>query len=270
MKKVFIILIMVIPSFCNGQSLGNVWELGLSYNTPNYIYMSAVRFDSGFADTFSVYRSMSMFATNASICDTSGNLLFYSNGQWIANRNNDSLSNGKGFNRGYSTDYYYGDNGLGFVQGMIIIPHPDSFFLYDLFYITTEPLIYQKQQLFYPMHLSHSVVDMRKDHGLGAVTVKNEYIIEDTLLQGKLSACKAANGRDWWILAHKWNSNKFYRWLLTPTTIEGPYEQEIGSTFFQDFGFGQTCFSPDGNQFVFQCGTNILWTIIISIVALDY
>ncbi|MBA3647492.1 MAG: hypothetical protein H0W62_02905 [Chitinophagales bacterium] len=254
MIKVFLTVMILGYSLVSAQLRTNIWELSgtRSANYRNKQNLTEVNFSNNFADTSTVFRQMSFFITNSSISDTVGNLLFYSNGQWIANRNHDSLQNCKEFNPGYSTDHYYDGGGLGFTQGLIIIPHPDSGFLYDLFYITTEKIHYHGNLYYYPFHLSHSIIDMRLDSGLGAVTIKNEHLIEDTLVQGKLAACKHANGRDWWIIDHKWNSNIFYTWLLTPSGIEGPFLQNIGSKVLNDFGFGQAVFSPDGNQFTIQ------------------
>ncbi|MBA3647742.1 MAG: hypothetical protein H0W62_04200 [Chitinophagales bacterium] len=255
MKRIVFASLLLVCTFTSAQLRTNTWELS-GTRIPDYRNkqnLTEVNFITGFADTLTVFRQMSFFITNSSISDSLGNLLFYSNGQWIANRNHDSLENCNEFNAGYSTDQYYDGRGLGFTQGMIIIPHPDSIFLYDLFYITTEKKFKYHHNLYTEaMHLSHSVIDMRLDNGLGAVTLKNEYLIEDTLIQGKLSACKHANGKDWWIIDHKWNSTIFYTWLLTPTGIEGPYSQSIGSIIINDFGPGEAKFSSDGSQYAIE------------------
>jgi len=74
-------------------------------------------------DTTTIFRTMSFFTTYASICDTSGNLLFYSNGLTIGNHNYDTLHNAINFNPGSATDYYEPD-GLGIDQAVLILPEP--------------------------------------------------------------------------------------------------------------------------------------------------
>ena len=70
-------------------------------------------------------------------------------------------------------------------------------------------------------------------------------IVSDTLNYGFLTATKHANGRDWWIIVHKYNNNKFYTLLLTPYNLLGPFTQVIGPSHLYD-GTGQTFISTDG------------------------
>ena len=49
---------------------------------------------------------MEFYATNAVMSDKSGNLLFYTNGVYIANVNNDTMLNGAGLNPGPFTNNY--------------------------------------------------------------------------------------------------------------------------------------------------------------------
>ncbi|MBK7390312.1 MAG: hypothetical protein IPI23_14930 [Bacteroidetes bacterium] len=93
------------------------------------------------------------------------------------------------------------------------------------------------------------MVDLSLDNGLGAI-VPNEkgvILITDTLFTGKMTACRHGNGRDWWVLTHKYDSDIFYRLLITPDTIMVDSLQ-IGSHVLWDFG-GQAIFSPDGNKY---------------------
>ena len=103
----FIILIGNTPAFT--QNRNNAWMIGYNY-TQQYPDIG-ISFQSGSFNTFSVYRNMQFFLTDASICDTSGNLQFYTNGIYIANKNHDTLMNTQNFNSGWATDYY-GDIGF--------------------------------------------------------------------------------------------------------------------------------------------------------------
>ncbi|MBK8413867.1 MAG: hypothetical protein IPL22_04700 [Bacteroidetes bacterium] len=68
-----------------------------------------IDFSSGSADTFSVFREMGFFSINTMMNDGSGNLLFYTNGIYIANANHDTLLNSQNYNPGYaSTTWWYG------------------------------------------------------------------------------------------------------------------------------------------------------------------
>jgi WD40 repeat protein len=79
------------------------------------------------------------------------------------------------------------------------------------------------------------------------VLQKNTILINDTLEGGMLTACKHANGRDWWILIKKYVSDKYFRILFTPSGIAGIDTISVGGPISM-FG-GQAAFSPDGNWF---------------------
>ncbi len=78
---------------------------------------------------------------------------------------------------------------------------------------------------------------------------KNQVLINDTLNGGKITACKHANGRDWWIMVHRANTNKYYKLLVTPFFIFGPYTQNIGTVRMWDAGHAK--FSPDGSKYAY-------------------
>ena len=56
-----------------------------------------------------------------------------------------------------------------------------------------------------------------------------------------------ANGRDWWLLVNKWNTNQFYRILIDPGGVQVDGLQMLGDTVKN--GVGQSCFSPDGKKY---------------------
>ncbi len=245
----FIILIGNTPAFT--QNRNNAWMIGYNY-TQQYPDIG-ISFQSGSFNTFSVYRNMQFFLTDASICDTSGNLQFYTNGIYIANKNHDTLMNTQNFNSGWATDYY-GDIGLGIAQGAIVIPIPDKGDRYIVFYETAEPILYNFGYTYSPIELNYSIVDMSLDGGLGGIDLsyKEKVILADTLTRGRLTACKHANGRDWWLVSHKYISDIYYKFLITPDTILGPYTQQIGIVTSNYDGLGSARFSPDGSKYVWM------------------
>jgi len=244
MKKILTAILLL--SFCfkvPAQNRDNIWMLAYQWVVDD----CGVNFNSGFADTFSVFKNLEFYYADAGISDTNGQLLFYTNAIYIANRNNDSLLNTENFNPGWATDFY-GYGGSGLPQAVIIFPKPNSPTLYDVVHETADIADATNAQ---PLQLRLTEVDMTLDGGLGGVVPgkKNTYLIEDTLVIGRLTACKHANGRDWWVITHRWNSDEYYRVLVTPDTIYGPYEQEIGSVITKADQVGQACFSPDGSKY---------------------
>src|SRR5262245_38503640 len=152
---------------------------GYSIN-PDYP-KSGIDFNSGTADTLSLIHHMAFFATDASICDTTGQLLFYTNGVYVANRNHDTLMNSQHLNDGFATSYY-GGVGLGFSQGAVIVPKPGNEEHFYIFYITDELIHAHGSDDAQPLYLSYSEVDMSLDGGLGGIVSgkKNIHIVEDT------------------------------------------------------------------------------------------
>jgi hypothetical protein len=231
------------------QKENNIWMM--SFELPNH--NSGIDFNSGSPDTFAVYRDLSMFLTNASICDTNGQLLFYTNGCRINNRNHDTLFNSDGFNPGWLTNYYQPD-GMGLPQGMFVIPKPGNYGQYYLFHESGELVLVDSHLVSQPINLSYCIIDMALDSGRGGIvdSLKNIPIINDTLIYGRLTGVKHGNGRDWWVLAHRSDSDLYYTLLITPDTILGPFSQNIGSFHRWEKLTQQAVFSPTGDKYAIE------------------
>ncbi|TSD66736.1 T9SS type B sorting domain-containing protein [Inquilinus sp. KBS0705] len=133
----------------------------------------------------------------ASIANSSGGLLFYTNGITIWNKNHDIMKNGDGL---------FGD--LSSTQSAIIVPCPDNDKLYYVFTVSA----YGGGN-----GLNYSVVNITGDGGLGDVTTKNTLLMPATT--EKLTAVLNSNGKDVWVIGHKAESNVFCAWLLTVNGI---------------------------------------------------
>ena len=82
-------------------------------------------------------RKMDIDETNGEICDRNGNLLFYSNGVWIANNTNDTMENGSGLNPSSYTNQN-ANEGLYLPQANLIIPFSNDSNKYYLFHQTVD------------------------------------------------------------------------------------------------------------------------------------
>lgn len=234
-----LVFLTFIPVSTNGQ-FNNNWQLG--YNSGFYPQIE-INFNSGIPAVTNFNRPMNFDACNASICDDNGNLLFYTNGIYIANANHDTMQNGSGLNPGAFTNAWK-EYGLPIFQGALIIPWPDSSHKYFLFHETRN---YDVNVTYRPKELYYTIVNMSLDGGLGGVTSKNVIVINDTLDIGLITGCRHGNGRDWWVLVHKYNSDIFYRMLITPHGISQIDTQSVGGPITL-YG-GQSAFSQDGSLF---------------------
>jgi hypothetical protein len=127
----------------------------------------------------------------------------------------------------------------------LIIPFPDDSMKYYLFHESADDYANTYSSFF----LYYSVIDMSLDAGLGGVVQKNSVLLNDTLVEGRLTACKHANGRDWWLISQEFLTGKMYKFLITPQGIQGPTTQNLQT--IRDNYFGQAVFSRQGNKFAY-------------------
>ncbi|MCY7411255.1 MAG: hypothetical protein LH473_13365, partial [Chitinophagales bacterium] len=101
------------------------------------------------------------------------------------------------------------------------------------------------------------------NNNLGACISKGNFVITDTLSE-KMDAVKHANGRDWWIVVHDRDNDKFVKFLATPDSIQGPFYQSIGSDYSILFigaqNIGQMRFSRDGSKLAVVGLNNLIET----------
>ena len=128
----------------------------------------------------------------ATICNASGNLLFYTDGINVYNASHTVMPNGSGLQGNSSSS-----------QSAIIAKQPGSTNIYYIF-TNSGP---------YGMGMGYSIVDMSLASGQGSVTTKNFTL--QTSSSEKLTSVKHCNGIDTWVIMHKWNSDEFCAYLLT-------------------------------------------------------
>ena len=194
-------------------------------------------------------KGISMSNTVASISDKIGNLLFYTNGISVYNANNEVMENGDSINPiDFSLSYY--NHGLTIIQGAIIIPHPKNDSLYYIFH---EPDNWNVEISAHVPQLYYSLVNIELDNGLGKIIDKNHLILEDTLLRGKLTATRHANGRDWWLITGEQDiyTNVLYQFLITPDSIINIGKKDVGPGIVYDVpSVGNALFTPDGSKYI--------------------
>lgn len=188
----------------------------------------------------------------ASICDTAGHLLFYTNGCVLANADNALMENGDSLNAGDIFNSFCGDETLGYPSGFqsaIVLPKPGSPNVYYLFhkriFNTYNPFDVHSHFLLY------SVIDMSPNNGQGKVIAKNEIAYQDTLAFGDMTAVRHANGADWWLLSPGRRNNKYFVFLFDASGLHLQHSLAMGAaTPPAGEGAGQVLFSPDGSKYI--------------------
>lgn len=223
------------------------WLFGYSSDTSTMEYGGTnIDFNTDPPDIYYQYREMSMDIANASICDSLGNLLFYTNGIGISNASHELMENGDGLNpSSFREDWV--DIGYPLYQGVMILPLPGDPNLYYLFHEERSWAPDDPSYLTKIYTLYYTLIDMQANNGLGRVIEKNIPVIQDTLNYGKITATKHANGTDWWLLIPVFDSNQYYRILFTASGITSIDIQEVGDFVYS--GLGQAVFSPDGTKY---------------------
>lgn len=183
-------------AFC--QKEANVWyfgrKAGIDFNSGTPVALT-----DGQLNTREGCASVANRAT--------GELLFYTDGVKVYNRNHLVMPNGSGlFGSTTST------------QSAIIVPIPGTTNRYYIFTTGTKNT-----------GMNYSEVDMDLNGGLGDVIplVKNQLLLSDNT--EKLIATKHNNGIDFWIITHEADKDLFYVYLVSASGISSPIISKTGS-----------------------------------------
>lgn len=143
-----------------------------------------------------------------------------------------------------------GDSLLGHyssTQGALIVPLPESD---RIFYLFTTDGFYESDL---KNGFRYSVVDMCLNDNMGDVVEGQKNILLLDTVAEKLSAVRHSNGTDYWVMVHKFYSDQFHAYHLTPMGIGSEVISAVGAVHplgFQGTGsaIGQMKFSPDGTR----------------------
>lgn len=172
--------------------------------------------------------------SNASVSDSNGVLLFYSDGKSVYNKNNIQMPNGFGLNGHQST-----------TQGAFIVPYPKQPNLFYLFTMDAEDggLPGSTCQC-----LSYSIIDMTLQGGLGDVIQKNTFLY---LHVTEKMAAVHVNDTTTWLVAHEFGSDAFLAYEINRNGLNtSPVISNIGSSHccINAQAAGQMKISSDGKK----------------------
>jgi gliding motility-associated-like protein len=215
----FIALSLTFSHKTFAQGEGNIWYFG-SYAGLDFNGGSPVALTNG---------ALSTAEGCASISNSAGSLLLYTDGITVWNRDHLAMPNGTGL---------LGDPSA--TQSGIIVPKPGSPNVYYVFTVAATGG---------PDGLRYSEVDMTLDGGLGDVTaIKNIGLA--TPVTEKITAVKQANGTDFWVIAHDFSTTAFLVYSVTSTGVNTiPVISNAGS-IDNLYGIGYLKASTDGTMLV--------------------
>lgn len=207
------------------------------------------------ADTFTAMRTLE---GSASVCDPeTGDLLFYTNGVTIWNKNNDTLANG---------DSILSHNSS--TQSSLIVPFPGDESKYYLFTSNgvTNVLVGNKGY-------HYCIIEMDTLGGLGAVIEKNVPLFIDSCavvpvfgnnvphesltgtikLKGSKGDC--SRNAEYWVVIPAC-PGKYHAYLITDQGINPPVVSNFSYTGSYNLA-GQSAFSPNGRKFALVEGVGV-------------
>jgi Secretion system C-terminal sorting domain len=261
MRKIYLgMLCMLQLWFSFAQKHDNIWLAGYydNVNEPGYGNAS-FDFQSNTAGQIGMDSYGANFeSTLATMCDSSGALLFYTNGCAVFGRNKNILLNGEGLNPGDIRNRTCPQYGYIAPKGAMALPYPGHPNKYILLHtgIKEHPKL---KILWSPLYFT--AIEMTPDGESGSVMSKNTVLAEGSL--EPISATKHANGRDWWIVVPQFGSNAYLIWLLSPRGLERQADQNIGPSYTEAAckWRGTNAFSPDGTRYARfngSCGSTFL------------
>lgn len=183
---------------------------------------------------------MNSLTCPAVISDSTGEILFYTDGISVFNRYNGDVPNGSGLH--------------GFTQGaepVIIVPNPGNDSIYYIFTAGRPKMSPGDPTLIYG--LEYSVVNILKNNYVGEVIRKNVVLLQPEV-STKLTAVRHSNGVDFWVVAHKFNSNEFCSFLVTAGGVDSAnYKSSFVGSVHAAPGetnnfIGAMKISPDGTK----------------------
>lgn len=191
MKVLYTLLLLFCFAFAKAQLQSSHWYFGIN---------AGIDFNSGVA----VPDDLGQLFTGegcATISDSNGNLLFYTDGTVVYDRNHTLMPNGTGL-KGNSSS----------TSSAIIVPLPGNADRYYVFTVNTNDSFYRNAEGLY-----FSVVDLSLNGGTGDVDPTQKNINLLPLTSEKLTAISNASGNGFWMLTQF--ENRFYAYAITSSGL---------------------------------------------------
>jgi hypothetical protein len=252
--NIYVLLFNIVPSILGSQVFHNQnWVLGYDTSSLDQVG-NAILFDFNTApltvSTISSASGFGMEGANTSLSDRFGNLLFYSNGCKILNKEHVVMTNGDTINPGQIQNMFCPYGGSPHVQGVLALPHPQHDSISYVFNLNDEYVYNFPDWPRTPTKLFFQTIDMTKASGLGEVILKNEIAIQDTFSRGNISATRHSNGKDWWLIVPKSHSSCYWIIPITGQGVGAPKLNCLGSVWPDNDWSCQTLFTPNSQTYI--------------------
>jgi len=217
----FLFASLSLAQYSNAQLSNTIWYFG---------EQAGIDFSTGIPVALT-NGALQAYDNTSTISDTSGNLLFYTNGVKVWDRNHLQMPNGNNLGSTLSSG-----------QSAKIVPQPFStkYYIFTVGYASGDAFRY-------------SIVDMALNSGNGDVITKANILISGGSTE-KIDAVYNPSDTSYWVMTHQWNSNKFYCYKINSQGLQpNPIISNIGSIHsggspIGENAAGQLSFSKDATK----------------------
>jgi len=221
-KKLSLLLTLFFIAFTYSQGEANIWyfgaNAGLDFNSGNPVALTDGQLNT--------------IEGCATISNASGQLLFYTDGMTVWDRNHTIMPNGTGL---------LGDSTSS--QSAIIVPKPGSNTIYYIITVSAEAS---------PVGVTYSIVDISLNGSYGDVTADKNVQLFAAPACEKLTVVKKGNDTDYWVVIHGYGNNTFLAYSITSSGLNPiPVVSNVGALIdvvFETLGYLK--FSPDGTKLI--------------------
>ncbi|MCF2874350.1 MULTISPECIES: T9SS type B sorting domain-containing protein [unclassified Tenacibaculum] len=216
MKKVIITFFLLTSLITSAQNEANIWYFGRN---------AGIDFGAG-DPTALLNGQLNTFEGCSTISDTNGNLLFYSDGTTVWDRNHNVMPNGTNLLGNSSS-----------TQSALIVPNPTINNIYYLFTVDAQEN---------NMHgVNYSIVDMNLNGGNGDITTKNTPLVSTAT--EKITAVIGKSCDAIWVITA--DTTDFYAYEVTTAGVNTtPVQSSLINTLGAMFSRGYLKASPDGTK----------------------
>jgi hypothetical protein len=243
MKIIFNILLLFFCNLLIAQNRhGNNWVSGVPFSY-------TINFNNNIAkvSVLDTLNYSSFGHAHSAISDSSGLFLFACNGASMHDSSNVLIKNGDSLIDNSFFTYYSGSPVNN--QTSIILPIDERYYYVFTCSITDNVwnIIGQFNVLY--MHK----VDMQANGGHGEVIEKKVILTKDSILYSRtgITACRHANGKDWWLVKQGSDTNIIYNFFIGKDTFAGPFANGFKEPHYSTYDrSGQIMFNEQGTKVI--------------------
>lgn len=185
----------------------------------------------------------------ASVCDENGQLLFFTEGSKVWDKNGILMNNGTNLTPVVSTNTISPTSSTS--QGVVVVPFVMDKYRYFIFSLTSFEQGSRYGELYY------SVVDMRLNNGRGEVVVGQKGIFMDSSLTEQMTAITGDRCNVWLLVCTRRPEHKIKAYEITETGIRpAPVVSNGFPAYLEHYAFGSLSTSPDRKRIAIAKATN--------------